>query len=105
MALGVLFLVIGLTAAAGGFFSVRDGASLKGGQILKSENQSVKDLEKRFEFRTIREDEAGQAAQIEQACFPPQEACTEVMMRSVREKRRNCFWWRWIARRESWRVF
>lgn len=48
---------------------------------MKSENQSVKDLEKRFEFRTIREDEAGQAAQIEQACFPPQEACTEVMMR------------------------
>ena len=38
---------------------------------MKSENQSVKDLEKRFEFRTIREDEAGQAAQIEQACFPP----------------------------------
>ena len=47
---------------------------------MKSENQSVKDLEKRFEFRTIREDEAGQAAQIEQACVPPREACSDVII-------------------------
>ena len=73
---------------------------------MKSENQSVKDLEKRFEFRTIREDEAGQAAQIEQACFPPQEACTEVMMRGACAKSAGIVsGWRWIARRESWRVF
>lgn len=58
---------------------------------MKSENQSVKDLEKRFEFRTIREDEAGQAAQIEQACFPPQEACTEVMMRERARKAPELF--------------
>lgn len=35
----------------------------------------------KFEFRTILADEAEQAARIEEICFPPNEACTEVMMR------------------------
>lgn len=34
----------------------------------------------RFEFREIRPEEAEQAAEIEQICFPPNEACTEAMM-------------------------
>lgn len=40
-------------------------------------------LEEFFEFRNIRQDEAEQAAAIEQICFPPNEACSE---RSMRER-------------------
>lgn len=40
-----------------------------------------KDLKKRFTFRSIREDEADQAAAIEQICFPPNEACSKQNMR------------------------
>lgn len=39
------------------------------------------ELKKRFEFRNILPEEAGQAAEIERICFPPNEACTEEMMR------------------------
>ena len=34
----------------------------------------------RFEFREIRQDEAEYAAQIEEICFPPNEACSRKMM-------------------------
>lgn len=34
-----------------------------------------------FEFRSIKQEEAGQAARIEQICFPPNEACSEKAMR------------------------
>lgn len=40
-----------------------------------------KALDACFDFREIRFDEADQAAQMEQICFPPNEACTEEMMR------------------------
>lgn len=40
-----------------------------------------KDLNERFEFRTIRQDEADQAFAIEQICFPPHEACSEKSMK------------------------
>ncbi|MEG0108629.1 MAG: GNAT family N-acetyltransferase [Lachnospiraceae bacterium] len=40
-----------------------------------------KDLNKRFEFRTILLNEAEQAVEIEQVCFPPNEACSEQMMK------------------------
>lgn len=36
----------------------------------------------KFVFRTIRQEEAEQAVLIETICFPPNEACTEGMMRS-----------------------
>ena len=39
------------------------------------------ELNERFEFRNILQEEAGQAAEIERICFPPNEVCTEVMMR------------------------
>ena len=42
---------------------------------------TVNELNEKFEFRDIRPGEAGQAARIEQICFPPKEACTEKMMR------------------------
>ena len=41
---------------------------------------TVNELNEKFEFRDIRPDEAGQAAEIERVCFPPNEACTEKMM-------------------------
>lgn len=37
-------------------------------------------LRGQFEFRDIRPGEAGEAAEVERACFPPNEACTEEMM-------------------------
>lgn len=37
-------------------------------------------LYEQFESRNIRPDEAGQAAEIEQICFPPNEACSKEMM-------------------------
>ena len=36
----------------------------------------------KFIFRTIRQEETEQAILIEKICFPPNEACTEDMMRS-----------------------
>ncbi|MCD8240899.1 MAG: GNAT family N-acetyltransferase [Lachnospiraceae bacterium] len=38
-------------------------------------------IEDCFEFRQIRPDEAEQTVRIEQICFPPNEACSEKMMR------------------------
>ena len=46
----------------------------------KTREQSIEEF---FEFRNIRQDEAEQAAAIEQICFPPNEACSE---RSMRER-------------------
>ncbi|HJC11451.1 MAG TPA: GNAT family N-acetyltransferase [Candidatus Blautia merdigallinarum] len=43
--------------------------------------QAIENLYERFEFRYIRPEEADQAARIEQVCFPPNEACTEKMMK------------------------
>ena len=40
-----------------------------------------KKLDARFVFRDILPEEAGQAVAIEQICFPPNEACSEAMMR------------------------
>jgi GNAT superfamily N-acetyltransferase len=40
-----------------------------------------KDLFEKYEFRTIRSEEADEAAMIEQICFPPNEACSEQHMK------------------------
>ena len=41
-------------------------------------------LAERFEFRAVRPEEAEWAAEIEQICFPPNEACSrERMMERV----------------------
>lgn len=40
-----------------------------------------KALYERFEFRNILPDESSQAVAIEQICFPPNEACSEKMMK------------------------
>lgn len=38
------------------------------------------DLWERFDFRTIRPEEGAVAAQVEEICFPPNEACTKERM-------------------------
>jgi ribosomal protein S18 acetylase RimI-like enzyme len=39
-------------------------------------------LNEQFGFRTILPEEADQAVEIEQICFPPNEACSELMMKA-----------------------
>ncbi len=51
-------------------------------QVAVKNDQEGKKMEK-FEFRSIRLEEAGQAAEIEKECFPPHEACTP---KSIRER-------------------
>lgn len=48
--------------------------------FLKKYQIPDQDLYERFEFRTIRPEEAAEAAEIERVCFPPEEACAEKMM-------------------------
>lgn len=43
--------------------------------------EEEKGLDGRFLFRNILPEEAGQAAGIEEICFPPNEACSQQMMR------------------------
>ena len=49
--------------------------------LLEEYNIADKDILEKFEFRNIKQDEAGQAVAIEQVCFPPNEACSEKSMR------------------------
>lgn len=51
----------------------------------------MKDLRENFEFRNIRPDEWEQAVEIEQICFPPNEACSEKHMRDRIEKAPELF--------------
>lgn len=55
------------------FSGKKDPATL---QILEAQ----KKLQEKFEFRSIRLEEAMQAAEMERICFPPNEACSEKMM-------------------------
>lgn len=52
-------------------------------QYREHENfaEERKELDRRFLFRNILPEEAGQAARIEEICFPPNEACSQRMMR------------------------
>jgi hypothetical protein len=45
-----------------------------------------KDILEKYEFRTIRPEEADEAATIEQICFPPNEACSEQHMKERIQK-------------------
>lgn len=44
-------------------------------------NLKHEELQKKYEFRSIRQEEAEQAVAIEQICFPPNEACSEKCMK------------------------
>ncbi|MCR4691892.1 MAG: GNAT family N-acetyltransferase [Lachnospiraceae bacterium] len=53
----------------------------KAREILGELNIEDQELYERFEFRTIKPEEADEAADIEQACFPANEACTRENMK------------------------
>ncbi|MDE6674744.1 MAG: GNAT family N-acetyltransferase, partial [Acetatifactor sp.] len=48
---------------------------------MHSARENSYDISEHFEFRNILPGEAGQAVSIEEICFPPNEACSEKMMR------------------------
>lgn len=48
-------------------------------------------MTEKFEFRNIRPDEAEQAVEIEQICFPPNEACSPKSMRKRTEHASETF--------------
>ena len=50
-------------------------------EILKELGLEDQELYERFEFRTIQPEEADEAADIEQVCFPPNEACSRENMK------------------------
>jgi ribosomal protein S18 acetylase RimI-like enzyme len=50
-------------------------------KLLEEYNIADKDILEKYEFRTIRPEEAEQAAEIEQICFPPKEACSREHMK------------------------
>lgn len=49
--------------------------------LLEKYDTVDREIEQRFQFRNILPGEADQAARIEEICFPPNEACSEKMMR------------------------
>lgn len=51
------------------------------GRMLQEYNIADTDIMERFGFRNIRPEETEQAIEIEQICFPPNEACSAKMMR------------------------
>lgn len=52
----------------------------KARQLLRQLDVEDTQLYERFEFRTIRQEEAEEAAEIEAVCFPPNEACSREHM-------------------------
>ena len=50
-------------------------------QLLSEYQIADKDILEKYEFRNIRQEEAEQAVEIEQICFPPNEACSEQHMK------------------------
>ena len=58
---------------------------------MKNYIESNKQITEKFEFRTIRADEADEAVAIEQICFPPHEACSEKHMKERIEKAPEMF--------------
>lgn len=49
-------------------------------ELLQEYQICDQELYERFEFRNIRPEEAEQVVQVEQVCFPPNEACSRDMM-------------------------
>lgn len=50
-------------------------------KLLRDYGEGNKDLNEKFEFRDILPGEDDQAVRIEEICFPPNEACSEEMIR------------------------
>ena len=54
---------------------------------LKRMTEQKTNLAERFEFRAVRPEEAEWAAEIEQICFPPNEACSPKSLSFLRISR------------------
>lgn len=63
------------------YLYLTESGRIKAQELLREYGLSDKDLNERFEFRDILPEEADQAATIEKICFPPNEACSETMMK------------------------
>ena len=63
------------------YFLLTESGRTKAQELLKEYGLSDKELTERFEFREILPEEDDQAALIEEICFPPNEACSEKMMK------------------------
>ncbi|TCS75009.1 acetyltransferase (GNAT) family protein [Muricomes intestini] len=50
-------------------------------KLIEEYGFADKDINERFEFREVRPEEADEVAQIEQICFPPNEACSVLHMK------------------------
>ena len=55
-------------------------------KYLRENGYADRGLNEKFEFRDIHKDEADQAVEIEQICFPPHEACSKAHMKDRIEK-------------------
>lgn len=55
-------------------------------KYLRENGYADRGLNEKFEFRDIHKDEANQAVEIEQICFPPHEACSKAHMKDRIEK-------------------
>lgn len=60
-------------------------------KLLEEYRLSDTDLMERFEFRDIRPEETDQAIEIEQICFPPNEACSAEHMKERIQKATELF--------------
>lgn len=73
--------------------------------LTRTGKGTERNLHEKFEFRNIRSDEAEQAAEIEQICFPPNEACSRKSMYERVEKAPEFFWRQWTGIRAKWPDF
>ena len=73
--------------SAGEFYEAAGFLETRRWLELSVENE----LQERFEFRSIRPEEADQAVAIEQICFPPHEACSEKNMKTRIQKAPELF--------------
>lgn len=64
------------------YLYLTESGRTKAQKLLKEHGFKDKDLNEQFEFRTILPEEADQAVAIEQICFPPNEACSELIMKA-----------------------
>ena len=63
----------------------------KAREILKELNAEDYKIYEQFEFREIKQEEADEAAEIEQACFPANEACSPEHMKDRIKAASDCF--------------
>ncbi|MFR5355340.1 MAG: hypothetical protein ACLTI1_04105 [Clostridia bacterium] len=58
------------------------------------------ELSELFTFRNVKEEEADQTIEIENICFPSNEACTPESMAERHHRYRKHFWW-WLTKTDK----